>query len=68
MEFLFNGHEIAFEAGQSVTAALVRAGERDSGVFCGIGVCFGCLVIIGDKPVRGCVTQAEPGQVISRAL
>lgn len=53
--------------GGSVTAALIRAG-RDSGLFCGIGVCFGCLVTVNDgPPVRGCLTEARPGDRIERA-
>ena len=66
--FSFDGKQIPAEPGMSVAAALVRSGEA-SGVFCAIGVCFGCLVSVnGGSPERGCLTVAQEGDVVSRAI
>jgi len=62
-------------SGQSVAAALIAAGitswrttrrqGRPRGLFCGIGACFDCLVVIdGAPPVRACLTPAAPGMRI----
>jgi aerobic-type carbon monoxide dehydrogenase small subunit (CoxS/CutS family) len=70
-----DGERIPVRPGQSVAAALIAAG-RDSwrvtraageprGLFCGMGVCFDCLVTInGARSVRACLTVAQPGDVI----
>ena len=62
IEFTFDGEKIDAITGQSVAAALLAANQRtlrktrfnnnERGVFCGIGVCFGCLVVIDaeDRP------------------
>jgi hypothetical protein len=40
------------------------AGEA-RGVFCGIGVCFDCLVVVnGQRDVRACQRRANDGDVI----
>ena len=55
-----------------MTAALLAAGRRTlrktpvtggaRGVFCGMGVCFDCLVVIDGEPSRrACVTFARDG-------
>jgi len=69
MTFTFDGREIPFEPGQSVGAALLAAGVRSwrttrvaarpRGLFCGIGVCFDCLVTIdGRANERACRIEA----------
>ena len=66
--FTFDGKQIAAAPGMSITAALVRSGEP-SGVFCAIGVCFGCLVSVnGGPPERGCLTVAAEGDEVRRAI
>ena len=41
-------------------------GDRPRGVFCGIGVCFDCLVIVnGQRDVRACQRRAAPGDAIT---
>ncbi len=69
--FEFDGRQIPFRAGQSVGAALIAAGVRSwrstriegrpRGLFCGIGVCFDCLVVVDGRPnERACrVAAAE---------
>ena len=37
-------------------------GGRPRGVFCGTGVCFDCLVDVGDRPgVRACLVRVRDG-------
>jgi hypothetical protein len=70
--FDFDGRPVAFTPGQTIGAALWAAGVRSwrvtrregrpRGLFCGIGVCFDCLVTVDDRPdERACVTPARPG-------
>jgi predicted molibdopterin-dependent oxidoreductase YjgC len=75
MRFSFAGREMAADGGQSVGAALIAAGQvswrttRHSGaprgVFCGIGVCFDCLVVVNGRPnQRACLTEVRDGDVV----
>lgn len=68
----FDGREIDGRAGWTVGAALTAAGvrswrvtrrqQRPRGLFCGIGVCFDCLVTVNGAPsVRACLVPARPG-------
>jgi aerobic-type carbon monoxide dehydrogenase small subunit (CoxS/CutS family) len=68
----FDGREIEALPGQTLAAALwsagvtswrtTRAGGRPRGVFCGIGVCFDCLVTVDGRPgLRACLVPAAPG-------
>ncbi|WP_166352262.1 (2Fe-2S)-binding protein [Phytoactinopolyspora limicola] len=68
--FDFDGQAIPFRPGQSVGAALLaagirswrttRVGGRPRGMFCGIGVCFDCLVIVDGQPnQRACLVPAR---------
>ncbi|GLV75422.1 (2Fe-2S)-binding protein [Streptomyces hygroscopicus] len=74
--FTFDGRSVRAEHGQSVAAALIAAGHRSwrhtraegrpRGVFCGIGVCFDCLVTINGTPNhRACLVEVRPGDVVS---
>ncbi|GGQ16358.1 (2Fe-2S)-binding protein [Streptosporangium pseudovulgare] len=71
-EISVDGRPVPVVPGQSVGAALhaagvrswrsTRFGGRPRGLFCGIGVCFDCLVTVNDVPaLRACVTEARPG-------
>jgi hypothetical protein len=71
----FDGREVAALPGQTVAAALWAAGApawrstrgtgRPRGVFCGIGVCFDCLVTVNGRPnQRACLVPVRPGDVI----
>jgi len=56
MRFTFEGTPVDVRDGETLAAALIRAG-RPAGYFCGIGVCFGCLVTIDGVPAqRACLT------------
>lgn len=58
-------------AGQTIAGVLMAAGRlswrrsrggRPRGVFCGIGVCFDCLVVVnGLRDVRACQRRAADG-------
>ncbi|MFC5212909.1 (2Fe-2S)-binding protein [Streptomyces coerulescens] len=70
-----DGREIRALPGQTVAAALwaagvtswrtTRGGGRSRGVFCGIGVCFDCLITVNDRPnQRACLVPLHPGDAI----
>lgn len=69
--FFWNGAPVAFRPGETIAAALLRAGIADLGqpheapagrVFCGIGACQGCVVAVaGAAPVEACLTLASEG-------
>ena len=60
--------------GETIAGALLAAGRRawrrtshgqPRGVFCGIGLCFDCLVTVnGTSNVRACVTPVAAGMVV----
>lgn len=69
--FFWNGEPVAFQPGETIAAALLRACIADLGqsndspggrVFCGIGACQGCVVAVaGAAPVEACLTLASEG-------
>ncbi|MFE1884251.1 (2Fe-2S)-binding protein [Streptomyces diastatochromogenes] len=71
----FDGRPVEALPGQTVAAALWAAGVtswrstrgagRPRGVFCGIGLCFDCLVTDNDRAnQRACLAPVRPGDVI----
>lgn len=69
----FDGAPVPFTPGQTIGGALAGAGivswrttRRDHaprGLFCGIGVCFDCLVTVdGVRSQRACLVEACDGQ------
>ena len=75
IEFTYDGEKIDAITGQSVAAALLAANQRtlrktrfnnnERGIFCGIGVCFDCLVVIdGITNQRACLIEAKPGMKV----
>ena len=68
---------VTFRPGETVAAALRRAGIHDLGLaagglraryFCGIGACQSCLVSVdGASPVESCLTPARDGMQVSPA-
>lgn len=72
----FEGVDIEAGSGDTVAAALVAAGHlglRDTregsrrGVFCGMGACHECAVVVGGKPgMLACMIEAEEGMVVTR--
>lgn len=74
-EIVVDGQAAIVPDGVTVAAALIADGTRSwrttriagkpRGVFCGMGVCFDCLVTLNGEPnVRACTTVVEPGDVI----
>ena len=69
-----NGEAVAAYGGQTVAAALITAGHHvfgqtpsgaRRGLFCGMGVCFDCLVTVdGLADQRACVTPVRPGMQV----
>ena len=68
----FDGSELHAAAGQTVAAALLAAGcrvwrhtgrrQEPRGLFCGMGICFDCLVRVDGRPnVRACQTVVAEG-------
>ena len=46
-----------------------HAGEPGlAGFFCGIGLCYGCQIMVNGRPQRACVTEVRPGMEISISL
>lgn len=70
-----DGQPITGLAGQTIAGVMLAAGiqqwRRTSvagaprGIFCGIGVCFDCIVTVNDlRDVRACLRRAQDGDVV----
>lgn len=70
-----DGQTLPAVAGQTVGAALTAAGLRSwrqtrhrgrpRGLFCGIGICFDCLLTVDGQPnVRACLEPVREGMLI----
>jgi len=70
-----NGTRLQAYPGETVAGALLAAGinifrktdetGRERGQFCGMGVCYDCLVNVdGHHSRRACMTAASPGMTI----
>jgi len=75
-EIDFDGRRVPAVAGQSVGSVLAGAGirswrttrvrHRPRGMFCGIGVCYDCLITVDGVPnQRACLVPARPGMALS---
>jgi len=54
----YDGIKVEPRPGETIAAALIRAGLRPK-YFCGIGVCFECLVTVDGRPAqRACLVAA----------
>jgi hypothetical protein len=71
-----DGESVKGIAGQTIAGVLLGSGRlswrRTSvsgaarGVFCGIGVCYDCIVTVnGSRDVRACLRRADDGDVIT---
>lgn len=77
LQATFDGELIDAEPGQSIAAALMAAGKtawrttkhgKPRGLFCGIGICFDCLVEIdGESGQRACMIPLEEGMRVCSA-
>lgn len=76
VEFAFNGQAVRAPAGESVAAALFAAGiktlrrsprtQAPRGMFCLMGSCQECLVMIDGRRVLACRTAVAPGLVVEQ--
>jgi len=72
--FSVNGRSTTAHMGETIHAALIAAGYRQfrkskthqpRGVFCGMGVCYECLVTINNGSTQqACVTLVEEGMEV----
>ncbi len=72
--FYVNGRPTHARRGETIQAALISAGYRQirtsktkqpRGVFCGMGVCYECLVTVDNGPWKqACVTIVEEGMEV----
>ncbi len=72
LQIYYEGLEIQAYQGETVAGALLAAGIRamrhseiggdPRGIFCGMGVCFDCRMMIdGQANVRACITPVRQG-------
>ena len=70
ISFTFNGDSYEGAQGQSIAAALMASGVRELRttrfhneprlIFCGIGVCFDCVVVVnGVANQRACLVEIQ---------
>ncbi|GLY15348.1 (2Fe-2S)-binding protein [Kineosporia rhizophila] len=76
LSITLDGEPVSGLQGQTIAGVLMGSGRlswrrsprtgRPRGVFCGIGVCFDCLVTVNDVPdVRACQRRAGEGDVVT---
>jgi NADH dehydrogenase/NADH:ubiquinone oxidoreductase subunit G len=69
-----DGEPLSAYMGETIAGALLAAGRKawrrtshgqPRGIFCGIGLCFDCLVTVNGIPnVRACITPVTPGMIV----
>jgi len=75
IHFFFEGTSLEANEGQTLAAALLANHERITritrgkskprGVFCGIGACFDCLVVVdGESNQRSCLVEVCDGMQV----
>lgn len=74
---ILNDQPLTALEGQTVAAVLLThrqrvfrhtAAGRPRGLFCGIGICFDCLLTVNGTPnVRTCLTPVTEGMIIETA-
>jgi predicted molibdopterin-dependent oxidoreductase YjgC len=75
VQLLVDGEPIPAYEGETVAAVLLAAGRRafrrtvpggePRGIFCGVGVCFDCLVTVDGSQIRACVTPVRDGMQVT---
>ncbi len=75
--FYFEGSPVEAFEGETIAAALIAGGtttfrvtdklERPRGLFCSVGKCASCLMVVNGKPnVMTCVTPVREGMRVER--
>ncbi|QSB05159.1 (2Fe-2S)-binding protein [Natronoglycomyces albus] len=78
VKLTYRGQDITASAGQTVAAALIRngisawritrRGDVPRGLFCGIGVCYDCLLTVdGVSGQRACLVEVVDGMRLGDA-
>jgi predicted molibdopterin-dependent oxidoreductase YjgC len=74
IELTVDGRALTAPAGQSLAAVLLNAGRETlrtspkgnpRGLYCGIGVCQECRVVVDGVVVRSCVTPVSAGMQVT---
>jgi len=78
ISFIVDGEPIQAYPGDTIASALYAQGKRvwrvsrsgdQRGLFCGIGLCFDCLVTVDGEPnQRACVTTVAQGMRVMTNL
>jgi predicted molibdopterin-dependent oxidoreductase YjgC len=76
LEILVDGHPILCYEGETIATAILAQrryvgsdAQRLHGLWCGIGICFECVVTVDGKPgVRACMTRVRPGIQVSTEI
>lgn len=75
LRITIDGVSLDVPPGTTVAAAMIEAGrivihrsirlEHPRGMFCGMGICFACLLTVNGRPdVRACLTEVTDGMVV----
>ncbi len=74
--FTFAGRPVSANAGDTLAMALWADGQAElrrsssdgapRGVFCNMGICYECLLVVDGVTVRGCTTPVREGMVVQR--
>jgi len=75
IELTIDDQIVTAHEGESVASIMMVEGKvamrtttdgDPRGVFCGMGVCFDCLVVVNDVPnIRACMTWAQGGMRVN---
>jgi predicted molibdopterin-dependent oxidoreductase YjgC len=76
VEIVLDGRPVEAYEGETVATVLLAQGEiatrttvsgEPRGIFCGMGVCFDCLVVVDGVPnTRACMTWVRDGMQVAR--
>lgn len=77
LHFFFEGEKLEAFEGETVAAALIANGivsfrftekhKRPRGLFCSVGKCASCLMVVDGKPnVMTCITPVREGMKVER--
>jgi sarcosine oxidase subunit alpha len=74
MQIAVDGRAVDCHAGQTIAAAMLAAGIRrfrtdlagaPRGLFCNMGSCGECMVRLGARRVRACLTPVAAGMIVT---